>query len=156
MKRRGFIAGLAIAVAAWPLVAVAQQPGGQPLISEDKIKALEALALTNPDTAKVGEYIAGPLGLAPPGALFVNKQLNFTDDKGKHIFGADPNGSAKFIVYLRAPALVTIYVINRRGELLAAGKIVDNKFSTTTLAAARPGFAIEAALWNAKPLPDLL
>ena len=111
-------------------------------ISEDKIsrrclESLGSLALTNPQTNSVAFNIAQPLGLVrrtdQSNATFVTRQAQFTTQDGTmHFFGVDSPQWTRAVMITAEPSsedpIVTLYVLDREGSLLRAGRLHRGNF----------------------------
>jgi hypothetical protein len=128
-------------------------------IGQGCLEAIAADALRNPRTNFMAANFAGPLGLVPSsdpnGPRYQSKQVEFSTPDGlMHYFAVD-SGSWEKAVLIRigtnqGEPRIDLFVVSRRGTLVAAGRIDGRDFSRLNLndAATRADFQREAGLWT--------
>lgn len=127
-------------------------------ISQACLEAIAADALTNSRTNFIAANLAGPMGLVPssdPNAPpYLSKQVEFpTRDRTMHYFAVDSAQWAKAVLIRIAPTQSQprsfFYVIDRRGTLMAAGRIENGSFATLDIrdTRVRADMQTEQRLW---------
>lgn len=134
-----------------PVIAVNLTVAAEPIITKERIRLLYDRALLNPKTSNVTAVIAVPTGFSNDRIQV--KQLGEKTETLEHRFAAPITPNGKFLVGVIKDGVITAYVCDMEGKLLAAGVLVDQVFTSMTLEAAKAGFEASLRYWNTSILP---